>query len=323
MLRLAEVEGAAPAVIETRLTGRLVDIANIRAAKDIVIYDTIPYTAGVALVRDSWQMFRACATTSMGMKAHIRRYRRSADRIAEEARMGHTKHGSFIIPILMPLATPDLPTDQTEVDTGRLFDEEVAAIEPEARRVMRTFAESLAAMNEVAISPEQEPTDGGVYDLIRAGVSHEFTSALGRILTQPAVNEFSASFEWAASSAPAPRTAPTVDIPAAAAERVERISRKLRTQAAHRGVEVLTGPVVGVQRSDDDQSGVVTVQTVRNQRSAHVTVNVSRHRLYEALDWMRGRETVVVEGRVHRTTHGLQADILDGVSLLRSHQLGG
>lgn len=52
--------------------------------------------------------------------------------------MGRTKRGSFIIPILMPLAMPDPPTEKTEEDTGKLFDEQVAAIEPETRRVMRT-----------------------------------------------------------------------------------------------------------------------------------------------------------------------------------------
>jgi hypothetical protein len=65
------------------------------------------------------------------------------------------------------------------------------------------------------------------------------------------------------------------------------------------------------------------VQTVRNQHVAHVTVNVSRGRLYEALEWMRDRETVVVEGHVRRAAGALQADRRDGVSLLRVQQLGG
>jgi hypothetical protein len=256
----------------------------------------------------------------MGTKAHIHKYRTSADEIAELARMGHTKRGSFVIPILMPLP-PEGPPPELEPPISGM--EEVAVPEPGARRVMRTFAESLAAMDEVAITPEAEATSDDIYELVRAGVSHEFTSALHRILIQPAVTEFSAAFEWAPSNAPAPRTEASVGIPAAAAERVQRVSQKLRTQAGHRGPEVLTGPVVGVHRADDDQSGVVTVQTVRKQRSAHVTVNVSRRRLYEALEWMRERETVVVEGRVHRAAQRLQADRLDGVSLLRSHHLGG
>lgn len=318
LLRLAKIEETATGVIASRLSGWLADIANLRAANDIVIADTIPYVAGVALVRDSWQMLRSCATTSMGPKAHIRRYRKSADEIAAAARMGHTKRGSFVIPILMPLPT-DWPPEETEQPLAGM--EEVAAPEPDTRRVMRTFAESLAAMGEIVVTPEPEPTSDDLYDLIRAGVSHEFTAALSRILAQPAVAEFSASFEWAPGDVPAPRTEPTVGIPSAAVERVERVSRKLLAESTHRGVEVLTGPVVGVHRADDDQSGVVTVQTVRNQRAAHVTVNVSRKRLYEALEWMRDRETVLVEGRVHRAAHGLQADRRDGVSLLRSHQL--
>lgn len=233
--------------------------------------------------------------------------------------MGHTKRGSFVIPILMPLPLEGPRADTEPVLSGL---EEVAVPEPSTRRVMRTFAESLAAMDEVAITPEKEPTSDGIFDLVRAGVSHEFSSALHRILAQPAVAEFSATFEWAPSEAPAPRTDATVGISAAAAERVKRVSMRLRSQLARRAPEVLSGPVVGVHRADDDQSGVVTVQTVRNQRTAHVTVNVSRERLYEALDWMRERETVVVEGRVHRATRGLQADRKDGVSLLRSHHLG-
>lgn len=316
--RLARVEETEPPDIARRLTGRLVDIASLRAANDIVIADTIPYVAGVALVRESWQMLRSCATTSMGAKAHIRRHRKTADEIAEGARMGHTKRGSFIIPILMPLPAPWPPTPTFQPLAGM----EVSIPEPESRRVMRTFAESLSAMNEVVVTPEKEPTSDGIYDLIRAGVSHEFSAALVRILVQPAVAEFSASFEWAPGLGPAPATDRTVEIPAAAVERVERVSRRLKSEPGRRSVEVLTGPVVGVHRTDDDQSGVVTVQTVRNQRAAHVTVSVSRERLYEALDWMRERETVVVEGRVHRAATGLQADQFDGVSLLRSHQLG-
>jgi len=92
------------------------------------------------------------------------------------------------------------------------------------------------------VTPEKEPGDGIIHELVRAGVSHEFTSALVRILTQPAVAEFSATFEWAPGSGPAPATEPTVEIPAAAAERVERVSRSLKTEAASRDVEVLTGP---------------------------------------------------------------------------------
>jgi hypothetical protein len=316
--RLAEIEGVQVADIAARLEGRLVDVANIRAANDIVIHDTIPYSAGVTMVRESWTMLRAAATTSLGPRAHIRRYRQSADSIIEVARMAHTRRGSFIIPIYLPLPEPEQPVDALPAE-----DLQTAVPESRERRIMRTFAEALAAVDEIAVQPEKEPNANGIQDLIRSGVSHEFAASLRRVLAEEAVAEFSASFVWAAAGGPAPQTRATVGIPAAATERVKRVAEKLRVAPATQQTEYLSGPIVGVHRDDQDQSGVVTVQVSRNARLAHVSVNVSRARLDEALDWMKARATVVVESRVHRTSSGLIADSMDAVSPLSIHQLRG
>lgn len=313
--RLARIEGVDERTLASRLTGDLVDVANLRASNDIVIGDTIPYLAAVSLVRDSWVMLRSSATTSRGPKGHIRRYRKAADEIAELARMAHTKRGSFVIPILMPIPEAPEPAQEPLPQTDTAFPES------DERRVMRTFAEALSAIDRVAVQPERDPTQGDMAEMIRSGVSHEFSAALVRILGQPAVSEFSATFEWAPGPGHAPATPSRVEIPAAALERVSRISTLMKSETAKREIEILTGPVVGVHRDDDDQSGVVTVQTMRNARIAHVTVNVSRDRLYEALDWMKSGETVSIEGRVHRAGSGLQSDRRDGVVLLRSRQL--
>jgi hypothetical protein len=69
--RLGRVEQADPSTVEQRIKRRLIDVANLRAAKDIVIADTIPYAAGVSMVRDSWTMLRSCATTALGARSHI------------------------------------------------------------------------------------------------------------------------------------------------------------------------------------------------------------------------------------------------------------
>ncbi|MBA2716913.1 MAG: hypothetical protein H0U51_07675 [Propionibacteriales bacterium] len=314
--RLADIEGVAEDDIAARLEGRLVDVANIRAANDIVIRDTIPYTAGVTMVRESWTMLRAAATTSLGPKAHIRRYRQSADSVIESARMAHTRRGSFIIPIYLPLPEPEQVTDV--LPAAAL---ETAVPESQERRIMRTFAEALAAMDEIAVRPEKEPSANGVQDLIRSGVSHEFAASLRRVLAEEAVADFSASFIWAPAGGPAPRTPATVSITAAANERIQRVAERLRQVPAAQQTEYLIGPIVGVHRDDEDRSGVVTVQVSRNARPAHMNVNVSRDRLDEALDWMKARATVVVQSKVRRTSTGLMADGLDAVTTLASHQL--
>ncbi len=314
--RLAQVEGTSEGDVASRLERQLADVANIRAANDLVIRDTIPYSAGVTMVRESWTMLRAAATTSLGQRGHIRRYRQSADSIIESARMAHTRRGSFIIPIYLPLPEPE-----TVVGVLPSPDLESAVSESQERRVMRTFAEALAAVDEIAVKPEREPNAAGMQELIRSGVSHEFAASLRRVLTEEAVGNFSATFEWAPGGGPAPQTPNTVSIPAEASELVKQVAEKLKTAAMPQQAEYLTGPIVGVHRDDEDRSGVVTVQVSRNARPAHVSVNVSRERLDAALDWMKARATVVVQSKVHRTSTGLIADSRDAVTTLASHQL--
>lgn len=322
--RLAQVERADLVDVLGRLDGRLADIANLRAANDIVIRDTIPYSAGVTMVRESWTMLRASATTSLGSKMHIRRYRAAGDLIVEKARMAHTKRGSFIIPIHLPLPTVDLtetgdaPHEQDPLEGMNVR----RAPESSERRVMRTFAEALAAVDQLVVQPEKEPARDSIHDLVRAGISHEFAGALHRVLAEEAVSEFSAAFEWAAGAGPAPAVPARIAVPAAATERVKLLSTRLRVEAPARSREYLTGPIVGVHRDQETQAGTVTVQVSRNARLSNVTVNVSRERLDEALSWMKNHETVYVESRVHRASQGLVAETRDALALLRSQHLG-
>jgi hypothetical protein len=319
--RIAIVEDAEIVDVLARLDGRLVDIANLRAANDIVITNTIPFNAGVTLVREGWAMLRSSATTSLGPRAYIRKYRPAGDQLIESARMAHTKRGSFVIPIHLPIPEPQAAVSTAETGDPAFDGFEIESPESEQRRVMRTFAESLAAIDEVAIQPEREPTTDNVIDLIRAGVSHQFAAALHRVLDEESVAEFSASFEWAPSGGPAPSGTGQISVPAAARERVSTIAKQLKAPAPQRVTEELTGPIIRVERHTDTDTGVVTVQAVRAGRVAHVNVNVSSDRLDEALVWMRARETVVIQSLVHRSSTGLMADSSDAVFPLKSRHL--
>jgi len=294
---------------------RTVDVANLRAANDIVITDTIPFAAGVTLVREGWTMLRASATTSLGPRPFIRHYRPAADKIIDHARMAHTKRGSFVIPIHLPIPEPEARREEAEPMLEGL---EVEPPESEQRRVMRTFAESLAAIDAFAVQPYREPTSDNVHDLVRAGVSHQFASALNRVLDEDSVSEFSANFEWAPSGGPAPSGTASIEVPSSARELIKVVANKLKAPAPQRITEELTGPIIRVERHTDTDTGVVTVQAVRAGRVAHVNVNVSSGRLDEALMWMRARETVVVESRVHRTSAGLMADSRDAFTVADS-----
>ncbi|QFS90941.1 hypothetical protein FIV07_09280 [Mycobacterium sp. THAF192] len=313
--RLAMLEGVKVGEIVSRLTEEAVDIANLRAANDIIVKDTIPLEAGVVLVQSCWTMLRSSATTALGPRAFIRRYRKTGDELVAAARMAHTKRGSFIIPILLPLSEPE-PDDEEAIAEPAFPDMEVtAAKEPLERRVMRTFAESLAALDSLVVTPEREPQAASVHELIRAGVSHQFVSAVDRVLTEDSVAEFSAAFEWAPIGNP-PKGVRDVSIPTGASRRLKSVARRLRDTPAKQSEEQFVGPIRRVERDPNDETGIVTVQTVRNGHSASIAVRVSPQVLDQAWEWARDRTTLVVQSRVRRTSDGLIAVATDAVNPL-------
>lgn len=212
--RISAVEGVTVEDVSRTIEQQAVDVANLRAANDIVIRDSIPYWAGVTLVQSSWVMLRASATTAMGQRALIRNYSSVGDGLATSARMAHTRRGSFIIPILMPISEPVPADNGTEEPLSGLEISEPP--EPPERRVMRTFAEALATLDAAAIQPAREPRAGIDAELVRAGVSSQFVSALHKVLSQESVDEFSAQFDWSPARGRAPQVSQKVSIPSAA-----------------------------------------------------------------------------------------------------------
>lgn len=312
--RVGMLEGATAADVAARLGGEAVDIANLRAAKDLVIRDTIPYAAGVTLVQSSWTMLRSSATTALGQRALIRNYSKTGDELIASARMAHTRKGSFIIPIVLPLSEPT-PARKQEPPT--LPDMSITtAPEPPERRVMRTFAEALATLDREVVQPEREPRASVDPDLIRSGVSHQFAAALHRVLTDESVEEFSAAFEWTPLGGPAPKGVGVVSVPATASERIGNLARRLKSRTTPRVAEQFVGPIQGVHRDHNADTGRVTVEIARNGRTTSVSVNVSPQVLDEAWQWARERKTVVVNSRVQSTREGLQAVSQDAVAPL-------
>ncbi|ARK05999.1 hypothetical protein B8281_16020 [Cellulosimicrobium sp. TH-20] len=294
--RLADVDRLPPATVAFKITHWSIDVAHARAANDIVIDDTIPLAAGTQLLNSSWRMLRAVATTARGPKPQIKgNYSRLGDLTIAHARMAHTQRGSYVIPILLPLT--DVPETK---DQHALEGMEHVAPEPEERRVMRTFAESLNMIDRVAVQPDRMPTGEQVMQLVNAGVSREFARALSELLQEDAVSTFSTTFDWA-PSIEAPGSVPTaVEIPSAAAEVVERVASRLLSPTKKPGTEVLIGPLIGIRRESDDTFWELQIQAVRHSRPAEIWVTVPMSVGELATEWMRRRETVVVYGNVER-----------------------
>lgn len=313
--RVAMVEGTDADSVAARMESEAVDIASIRAAKELVIRDSIPYNAGVALVQSSWTMLRSSATTALGQRATINRYSKIGDDLIAAARMAHTRKGSYIVPIMLPITVSHQDSeDRPELAIPGM--ELNSMPEPPERRVMRTFAEALTTLDRAVVQPEQEPRADIDAELVRAGVSHQFARALHNVLAHESVEEFSATFEWSPLGGPAPKGVDNIAVPSTASERIGNVARRLKSKTAARIEEQFVGPIRGVERDHEADTGSVRVQGARNGRPVNVTVNVSEAILDTAWQWARDRRTVVVAGRVRRSRDGLIAEAIDAVTPL-------
>lgn len=280
---------------------RLFDVTYFRAANDGRIIDAIPINDASRIITDAKNMLRASATTARRERAEIAgSYSALGDAVIRDTLMGHTERGSYVIPIMVPIAEPEEPDiHQPQIDS----DLDIPVFhktqpEPFERRVMRTFAQSLLALNEIVVTPATEPTNNSVHELVYRGVSREFCSALSSILSQRSVAEVETRLEWG-SAVQAPGSIPdSIVIAADAADLIDQTAQKLR-QNRLSVPRTLTGPIVQL-RCDSGEYGDVSISTVYRGKQAEIDVRLPIERYEEAWVWHRAGRAVLVQGTVER-----------------------
>lgn len=279
--------------VSTAIRNAYVDVTDFRAADDILIEGTIPVEAGFSLIATARTILRASATTSRGPRAQIAgNFSKPAERIVEQARFGHTKKGSYILPMLVPLDIGTIRGKDAEGHQLFSYDHE-----PEARRATRTMAQALTAVQQLVVEPGKEPSITILNDLVTAGVSREMIVALHDIVSSEAVSVFSAEFMWAAaleSNATLPKG---VSITAGASDLLQLTAQKMRP-VPRKQTESFTGPIVQLRDEESLSFGEVKIQTVRKGRSCEIAVFLADDSLRKSHDWFSTKETLVVEGEV-------------------------
>jgi hypothetical protein len=281
----------------------LFDVVHLRAANDRLIADTIPLEAASKILSSSKRMLQATATTARAERAHIgTNFSRRGNEVVRHTLMGHTERGSFVIPVLVPLPEPsplDFHEDTLLEEVGDGESYHRSAPEPFERRVVRTFAQSMQAVNEIVVEPAKIPSVDQIYELVYRGVSREFCTSLSGILKEPSVAEFGATIDWAPVVTP-PRTFSPVTIDATAADLVQNVADKLR-QTRMDPSQVFTGTIVQLRHeSQIDPFGEIAVSTVRRGRQSEVIVRLPIDQYQEAWQWHYDGRAVLVEGVVRR-----------------------
>ncbi|MEV0752790.1 hypothetical protein [Streptosporangium sp. NPDC050280] len=273
------------------------DRTELKAEADRDIVDAIPLRAASTMLGSVRFLLRSAATTAMFERSEIAgNYATRGDEVVKRAHMAHTKRGSFIIPILVPLPdVSDIESPQAPIEGI----EYQALPEPFERRVTRTFAQSLNALQETVIEPARNPTPEILYELVGRGVSREFCSHLGKILKEPNIGGLKASFEWASGVSTSVSIPREVSIDAGAVNLIEITAERLKRSKVDLS-QTFSGNIVALRHSPKDPVGEVAVATIRRGRPCEIWITLPLRDYDDAISWHREGRIILAEGVVRR-----------------------
>ncbi|WP_143121044.1 hypothetical protein [Streptosporangium canum] len=214
---------------------------------------------------------------------HGRSQPAKAREYAEFVGMGHTREGSFIIPIVSPIGTmkPIIIEGEQEL----LIDVQ-SELNFFPRRVTGMMADVLREVHSLAVEQERIPPKEDLSRAVIGGLSADACSALADMVAAPHESDLNISFQWALTAAPPRAGGEKVEFPRESAGAIREIGHILRDQIRLADT-VIYGFVSSLDRDPGDEEGVVKVKAIVGDRVRPVKMTLqgdSYHNAVEAHD---------------------------------------
>ncbi|MFI6321612.1 hypothetical protein ACIBG8_29035 [Nonomuraea sp. NPDC050556] len=299
---LAAQEDRDPREIQTDISLVFFDVTNLRAAHPELIDDSIPLQAGYQLFQSARKLMIAAAAATLRRQGHFgRSLPLQARDHARHVRLGHTRRGSYILPVISR-ARPSspIPNEQEHLDMDveeSLFD----------RRVLGTLSGALQVLEDMTVRTERLPSKSEVADAVGVGVSRELCQAIGAVMATDAVSELDITFNWSPTVPPPRGATREVVFPKESSDTVEYVAEQLKTFRRERE-HLLFGLITDLHHSADEEAlgGRVGMETVVDRRRRSVWFNLDEESYQLAVRCHGDRTRVMVRG-VLRAPAGQQA----------------
>jgi len=269
------------------------DIAEFRASGEDSIDDSIPLGDAEVLISAVRQAMTASANAVVQPRSY---FGHSIPKLAREhargVRMGQTRRGSYIIPVISRVPILEPPDNEGDAP---LFDD--LKYEPFPRQAMRTLAGGLAALHRMTTS-ESMPSRSIINESVGEGVSHELCDAVANTLETRSIDALDVTFSWA-SRLPVYQAPERVSLEQGVASIVREVSNYLRGEEVV-GDQSLTGFVKVLNRGEDDEQGKVTIRALVNDKPRNVSMFLDDDDYDRASHANNDRVQVSVTGRLER-----------------------
>ncbi|MBC2873842.1 MULTISPECIES: hypothetical protein [Streptomyces] len=235
------------------------DVTDLRASHPSLSDGSIPLEAGYELFMSAKRLRVASAAASIRRQGHFRNFPLRAKDQAREVRLGQTRRGSYIVPIISQARSPEdvYVPQQEHIDIEieeTLFD----------RRVTATMSRALGVLEQMA-SSERRPTGSEIADSVGEGVSYELCRALSKVVNAESVAALDITFNWSRVASPPPGSSNRVEFNRDAIEIVDEVSNRLKSQL-YTHEHVLYGVITDLSRRPDEATGRVGIETLIKRR---------------------------------------------------------
>lgn len=290
---LARFEERQAALISQDISRQFVDVTDFRALHGHD-EDLVPLEVGQRVFSSARRAVIAGAAATMRRRGYYgKQIPRKAREQARSVRVGHTRKGSYIVPVVSQARLLTLPWQGEQPQL--LTEVEDAAFD---RRVTTTMARALGVLQQLVVDRERTPTNSEIHDGVGEGVSYELCDALVGSLKDPAIEQMEINFHWAQAVHRPSGVGQSVGFPTESQPILQAVAAKLRDDTANRQ-QVVYGVVVSLSSLAEESGGRVNVhalidgvrKTIRLELGPdHYAVAVACHK----------RTPVLVRGILHQ-----------------------
>jgi hypothetical protein len=268
------------------------DIAEFRAAGEGRIDDSIPLGDAAVLIESVRRLLQASANSTLQPRSYYGHSLPDAAREhARSVRMGQTRRGSYIVPVISRVPILEAEDD----DDALLFEDDV--YQPFARSAMLRLAQGLTTLRDLTHSKAQ-PTRSQITESVGAGVSSELCEAVASTLETESIANLDVSFSWA-ERLPVSSAYDRVVLEGAAAPAVREVANILKGQAVV-GRQTFVGYVKRLDRGEEDEIGRITLRALDNDKARNITMDLTDDDYHVAGEANTDRRMVSATGVLQR-----------------------
>lgn len=289
---VARLERRSPEDVLRDISRQFLDVTELRAQDDDIDEGTISLQAGLGLFNAANHLMVSAAAATIHRQGYYgRAIPRAAHAHARRLRLGQTRPGSYVLPVISNARFGAIPrygdgVPRLEVESEDTYFD---------RRVLATLSRSLETLSEMTMQRGRTPSRADILDAVDEGVSSELCAAVLEVIGKGRVEEFDIAFNWAPASPMPLDLQRRIAFSSANAEVLSEVRDELK-ESDEPSETVLYGVIRRMSLKANEESGRVTLETIIDGRQRSVSFDLDLATYRRAAHYHGERRRVVVTG---------------------------